>query len=380
MHQRVTRKKKRTRKAPLLALDLFSGCGGLSLGLRQAGFQVIGAIDVDELAVETYRANHKHVRVWRRNIRWLRPRLLMRELGLRPGQLDLLAGCPPCQGFSNIRTLNGSRVVDDPRNDLIRDFLRFVRALRPKAIMMENVPGLLNDARFAQFVKKLRAMGYKPKFKVLDTASFGVPQRRKRMILLAGRSNRLTFAKPARKKRTVGEAIGSLPRPGKSGDKLHDLPALRDPRIKKLIKQIPRNGGSRIDLGSGYQLPCHRRCDGFKDIYGRMSLNDVAPTITSGCINPSKGRFLHPRQDRAITLREAALLQTFSRRYKFSLRRGKYPIAEMIGNALPPQFIKRHAAQVRSYLERRSRRGKRRTSSARPSSRKTHSRSARSRR
>jgi len=114
---------------------------------------------------------------------------------------------------------------------------------------------------------------------------------------------------------------------------------------------IPKDGGSRSDLGLERQLACHRRCDGFKDVYGRMKWDDVAPTITSGCINPSKGRFLHPEQDRAITLREAALLQGFDMSYRFPIHRGRYPLAELIGNAIPAEFVRRQAAVLRQRLE-----------------------------
>jgi Site-specific DNA methylase len=117
-----------------------------------------------------------------------------------------------------------------------------------------------------------------------------------------------------------------------------------------LIRAIPKNGGSRNDLDKQYQLRCHARCDGFRDVYGRMAWNDVAPTITSGCINPSRGRFLHPEHDRAITLREAALLQTFPLDYLFSLRRGRYAAAALIGNALPPKFAHAQAVAVKKYL------------------------------
>ena len=121
-------------------------------------------------------------------------------------------------------------------------------------------------------------------------------------------------------------------------------------RSRTLIRLIPKDGGSRLDLGRQRQLGCHRRCDGFKDVYGRMAWDDVSPTVTGGCVNPSKGRFLHPTKNRCVTLREAALLQSFPPTYRFSLRRGKFPAAQMIGNALPPEFIRRHAKQVGKHL------------------------------
>jgi len=275
---------------------------------------------------------------------------VLRELDLRPGQLDLLAGCPPCQGFSAMRSLNGHQPVVDGRNDLVLQVERFVRGLRPKAVMLENVPALVRDRRLKGLVTSLKKMGYSVTMEVLDASRFGVPQRRRRMILVAGRHGPIQLAGEDSRRVTVRDAIGVLPASGQSGDPLHDLSEKRLPKIARLISRIPKDGGSRRDLGSSDQLDCHRRCDGFHDVYGRMAWADVAPTITSGCVNPSKGRFLHPEEDRAITLREAALLQGFPLDFKFDLRRGKYAVAEMIGNALPPEFIRRHAVEIRKSV------------------------------
>jgi DNA (cytosine-5)-methyltransferase 1 len=167
------------------AIDLFSGAGGMTLGLKQAGFAVIGAVEIDGLAVETYRANHPEVQVWEKDISKLRAPTMMRKLRLAAGELDLLAGCPPCQGFSTLTTMNGAYVVDDPRNDLVLAFIRFTRALRPKAVMFENVPGLQRDGRFRRLQRELERLGYAVNAAVLDAADYGVPQRRKRLIALA---------------------------------------------------------------------------------------------------------------------------------------------------------------------------------------------------
>jgi len=335
------------------AIDLFCGCGGLTLGLKQAGFNVIGAVEIDSLAVETYKANHPEVHVWQRDIQGLTIGWVKRKLQLKKGELDLLAGCPPCQGFSSTRTLNGGYGVRDKRNKLIMEYLRFVEGLMPKAIMMENVPGLRNYWRFKGFCRELKALGYQVNHNVLNAADYAVPQRRKRLILLASKGRKIEFAKKARCGRTVFDAIGGLKKAGKSGDKLHDLPERRTEKVKKLIRMIPKDGGSRMELGKRQQLACHKKCDGFKDIYGRMAWDKVAPTITSGCTNPSKGRFLHPKKNRAITLREAALLQTFPADYYFPSNEGKGNIALMIGNALPPEFVKRHAFKTAQYLRER---------------------------
>lgn len=332
------------------AIDLFSGCGGLSLGLRQAGFSVIGAIDLDPLATSTYRMNHKAAEVIEQDIGAVDPRSVMAKLGLKEGELDLLAGCPPCQGFSTLRTLNGRKSIDEPMNDLIFDFSRFIKAFRPKTVMVENVPGLTRDARLVRFTKSLAALGYKYRFDVFDAADYGVPQRRRRMILLAALAERPDFARPASKRVTVRSAIEELPLPGWANDPAHDYPVARATRVVELIKQVPKDGGSRTDLGSHAQLPCHQKSDGFSDVYGRMSWSAPSPTITGGCINPSKGRFLHPQQDRAITVREAALLQGFPRTYKLDMSRGRYPAAQMIGNAFPPQFAARHAKVLHAIV------------------------------
>lgn len=345
----------RKKAAPPRALDLFSGCGGLTLGLKRAGFRVVGAIEIDALAAETYRGNHGDVALWCDDIRNLSASAILRSLGLRRGDLDLLAGCPPCQGFSRMKTLNGRHRMRDPRNDLVLDFLRFVRVLRPKAVMLENVPGLARNRRARVLAQALRSMGYNVTHDVLDAADYGVPQRRRRFILLAGRrGGEIPFASKARRTITVREAFARISRRRAKNDPLHNLPERRQPHVQDFIRLIPRDGGSRHDLGTRRQLACHVRCDGFRDVYGRMAWDSVSPTITSGCCNPSKGRFLHPAKNRAITLREAALLQSFPVHYEFSLRRGKYPAAEMIGNALPPEFIRRHALQVHRFLARDS--------------------------
>jgi DNA (cytosine-5)-methyltransferase 1 len=335
----------------LTAIDLFSGCGGLSLGLKKAGFQVLAAVELDELAAETYLQNLRGTLVLRSDIRRISASAMMKECGLERGELDLLAGCPPCQGFSTLRTLNGHTDIDEPMNDLVFQFRRFVRALLPKTIMMENVPGLAKDDRLKYFCRSLKALGYSVKFDVLDAADFGVPQRRRRMILIASRLGEVEFAPKQKRPVTVRDAIGALPAPGSNDDKLHIRSAKRSAKIEALIRKIPRNGGSRTSLGAEHQLPCHRKTNGFKDIYGRMAWDKPAPTITGGCINPSKGRFLHPVAHRAVTLREASLLQNFPRRYRFPLSQGTYAVAQMIGNAFPPAFAACHARKLARHIQ-----------------------------
>ena len=338
----------------LKAIDLFCGAGGLTLGLKKAGFDVLAGVEVAEPAISTYISNHKDHRVFGEDIKNISPKLMMEELGINVGELDLLAGCPPCQGFSTHRTRNKVSSVKDSRNDLVFEFLRFVKAILPKTIMMENVPGLAKDERVKSLLISLRKLGYKidaDSVKIKDAADFGVPQRRKRMILIASRYGLIEEPKKARKRQTVRDALSNLKKAGISGDVLHDTLPNRESRIVELIKIIPKDGGSRSDIPRRYWLPCHiKKPNSYTDVYGRMAWDDVAPTITGGCNQPSKGRFLHPSENRGITFREAALLQGFPKSYKFNMSLGKDAVALMIGNALPPEFIRRHAYMIKKHI------------------------------
>jgi DNA (cytosine-5)-methyltransferase 1 len=320
----------------------------MSQGFKQAGYDVIGAIEIDADAVGVYRLNHPEVYTWSQDIREMAIETILKQLGISKGELDLLGGCPPCQGFSTLRTFNGHKWTRDKQNDLIFEFQRLVLGLKPKRVMMENVPGLFDNSRLKKFQAALEAAGYLVKADVLNVAEYGVPQRRRRLVLLASRVSDVDFAKPTAKARTVRDAIGTMPIAGESGDALHDLPEKRSRRVAARIRQVPADGGSRSALPSRLKLKCHKKSDGFKDVYGRMAWDEPAPTITTGCFNPSKGRFLHPEANRAITMREAALLQSFPKSYKFPAELGKVKVATMIGNALPPRFIQCHAKQMLS--------------------------------
>jgi DNA (cytosine-5)-methyltransferase 1 len=332
------------------AIDLFSGCGGLTQGLRDAGFSVGVAVEIDALAAETYSANHPEVRLFNADIREITATQIMDACGLAKGELDLLASCPPCQGFSRIRLNNKKERMDDPRNRLIDEVLRLVSEICPKVVMLENVPNLSRYTRYLEFKRKLRKLGYEISEQILDVADFEVPQRRKRLVVFASRVGRFSPLTTIGKIKTVRDTIGEFPFEILDNDPLHNLGEQRSERILRLIKAIPKDGGSRTALPVDLTLNCHKNREGFYDVYGRMRWDDVAPTITGGCINPSKGRFLHPVEDRAITLREAALLQSFPFNYIFSLRRGKYAVAKMIGNALPPLFSRIQAEAIKNHL------------------------------
>lgn len=327
------------------AIDLFCGAGGLSLGLRQARFRVAAALDVSPLATESYRMNFPRVPLLCRDIRAVTGSELLRRAGLEGAEVDLLAGCPPCQGFSALRTKGRQSAVDDHRNDLLLEFLRLAREIRPRFVLLENVPGLARDDLFKQFVDGLKEIGFGVASSVLDSADFGTPQRRRRLVVVAGFDSQPRLMQGEAEGRTVRDAIGGFAgTAGHSGDPLHDHGEQRAERVQSVIQSIPKDGGSRADLGPDAQLDCHRQAEAHgagwgREPYGRMAWDSLASTITGGCVNPSKGRFLHPDEDRAITLREALLLQGFPPDYRLSLKRGKYAAAELVGNAIPPPFV-----------------------------------------
>ena len=226
--------------------------------------------------------------------------------------------------------------------------------------MMENVPGLASDKRMDRILVRLRQLGYTvPEqrdevVRVLNASSYGVPQRRRRMILMTTMDGVVPFAPAQDSLATAGAALDAVAlgvgQAGCSDDPAHDHGEARSEKVKAFIRDIPHNGGSRSDLPDDRQLGCHGRVSGFYDVYGRIDPAKPSVTITSGCINPSKGRFLHPTEDRTITVREAAALQSFPLDYVLSMSRGKGPAALMVGNAFPPLLIEPHAVRLREHL------------------------------
>ena len=340
------------------AIDLFSGCGGLTSGLRSAGFEVLAAIEKDSDSANTYTANHRSVVVYNKDIRRVTAKSLLERLGLEKGELDLVAGCPPCQGFTR---LTEKSLRNDPRNELIYEYLRFVRVLRPQVCMLENVPGLLSRGKeiFDDFCAGVESLGYIINCQVLELADYGVPQFRKRLVMLAGLGRKIEIPPPThcdplagrtasqRPWRTVQQAIRFLPRPprrsrvvaGKTHPRYRwhfSRDITRDVRLR-LLYAID-SGKGRVALPPSLRLKCHQRHpNGYYDVYGAMSWDSPSPTITSGCTNASKGRFGHPSSPRPLTATEAAKLQTFPLTYKFE-GSGLESVAVQIGNALPKRF------------------------------------------
>lgn len=332
-----------------VAIDLCAGCGGMSEGIRQAGFRVIAAVEIDQHASRTYRLNHPETQLLEQDIRTVDPQTFKEILGDQ--QLHLLAACPPCQGFSSIRRLNRDQPVDDHRNDLILEVLRLVEALRPFVVMLENVPGLVDYKLFSLMVKRVEQAGYYVDYRVLNVADYEVPQRRKRLVLMASLRPGLKVPQLNLPRKTVRDIIGQLESVEVTSDPVHRIYPRHRNKVQERIALTPKDGGSRSDLPETYQLSCHKRPNvGFHDVYGRLRWNDVSATITGGCLNPSKGRFLHPEENRCITAREAALLQTFPPDYRFPYDMPRQAIASQIGNALPPKFCFHHAKHILHHI------------------------------
>lgn len=339
-------------------IDLFSGCGGSSLGFKKAGFKIVAAVDIDHSACETYALN-VGVQPIEGDLRNVTGEQILKRAGLKRGEVDIVVGCPPCQGFSSLRrTKKGNS--PDRRDDLLMVFAQRIVEIYPRMVIFENVSGIMRGrgkAFLRKFIKELKRYRYFSIGKLLDAANFGVPQHRKRLILIFAREEAITddllphlpeetHADPQLAEDeglspwvSVLDAIADLP-PLKSGEEdpnipLHKAPDHREKALR-IIKSVPKNGGSRRSLPKHLWLPCHKRLNGrgAESVYGRMAWSDPSPTITSRCTVPACGRFIHPDQDRAITPREAAHLQSFDDHHCFvgSLE----SITWQIGNAMPP--------------------------------------------
>lgn len=335
-----------------IAVDLFAGAGGFSLAAIEAGFNIAFAIENDLHAVATYKKNilrhdaARNAKIYDRSILEYCATTIQSE-ALAHQHCDLLLGGPPCQGFSAHRILGAG--VNDPRNQLLLAYFDFVNAIRPKVFLVENVPGLLWE-RHKHFLEQFYAEGAKSDYRlfqpvVLDARDFGVPQRRKRVFILGVREDLSAngFVWPPEPTHFAASKVGKGQKPWVScadvfkpapNDDENDLHMNHGTELVEAFRNTPLNGGSRKD--SGRVLPCHKEHDGHKDVYGRIDPEQPAPTMTTACINPSKGRFVHPTQHHGITLRQAARIQTFPDDFTFT--GGLTAAGRQIGNAVPVEL------------------------------------------
>lgn len=341
-------------------VDLFCGVGGLTCGLEAAGLNVIAGYDLDSSCEYTYTYNNNAIFI-NRNIELVTGKEIKKLL--RGYEVKILAGCAPCQPFSRHQKDKKNRKKHKDWK-LLYQFGRLVQEVKPHIVSMENVPELENEQVFKDFVKVLEDLKYKVTYTVINAADYGVPQRRKRLLLLASRIKKIQLINPTHQQPvTVRQVIGNLP-PIAAGeqnenDSLHITATLSEINLQRIQHSI--QGGTWRDWPEELVLDCHKKDSGqsYSSVYGRMMWDDVAPTITTQFIGYGTGRFGHPEQDRALTLREGALIQTFPQSYSF-VPQGEAVIlknvARHIGNAVPPRLgeiiglsIKEHCETKRRY-------------------------------
>lgn len=324
------------------AIDLFCGAGGLTHGLIKSGIKVQIGVDIDPICKYPYTINN--------NVKFiLKPveELTGSELKsyLPEDGVSLLAGCAPCQTFS---TYNHKAKQSDKRWWLLLQFSRLINEVQPNLVTMENVPGLIHQNVYHSFVTSLKRNGYYVKTIIIDCAHYGIPQHRNRLVLLASKYGEIVLLSPeefGRKRSTVKDAIGALPYIGAGtshpNDPLHQSSALSNLNLERIKSSIP--GGTWKDWDKSLVAICHQKNSGktYKSVYGRMQWEKPSPTITTQFLGFGNGRFGHPVQNRAISLREGAILQSFPPDYQFSSPSNpviKTQVARLIGNAVPPKL------------------------------------------
>jgi DNA (cytosine-5)-methyltransferase 1 len=342
-----------------VAIDLFAGAGGASLGLRRAGYRVRLAVEIDKVTAKSYQLNHGGSHLLVEDIRALDPYRVMLDLKIAKGSVDLLQACPPCQTWSSL----GRRDPNDERNQLITDVADWIRSLAPKAFVVENVPGLRDDRKFRTFLRTLRRSGYGCRAYIVDATEFGVPQRRRRLIVIGLRGadgrklpRRLSDRLPKGFRTRAPSAAKQIARAEDMRDDPLQRPRSMSPELLARVAAIPVNG-NRFDLPDDLVLSCHKKLRNRRATasYGRIPTTGPSATLTTRCTTPACGAYLHPTQDRGITLREAALLQTFPLNYRFS---GPYgAIERQIGNAIPVRLAEGIARVMNSLLSPASPRG-----------------------
>jgi DNA (cytosine-5)-methyltransferase 1 len=325
----------------LSAVDLFCGAGGLSLGLKRAKVKVVAGFDIDARCKYPFRSNIR-AKFFEQDVRTVTGDQLIRLWV--PGSVRVLAGCAPCQPFSSHR--RGADTSKDDAWPLLDEFGRLVKETKPELVTMENVPRILKAAVFHRFIKTLLDLEYAVDYRSRLCAEYGLPQMRRRLVLVASRIGPIEIPAPTRNPgefATVSGAIRGLPSlkngQSDSADPLHASRTLSSTNLLRI--QASKPGGTWRDWPEELRAPCHQKETGssFASVYARMEWDKPSPTITTEFHNFGSGRFGHPEQDRALTLREGAILQGFPPSYKFVSPGDKVelePMARLIGNAVPP--------------------------------------------
>lgn len=336
-------------KGRIRVFDFFSGCGGTSAGLREAGMEIVFGLDFDADAAATFKANFPEAKFYNKDVTRLKANSINKLVGEDRKAPILFCGCAPCQPFSQ---QNGSRSKKDDRIPLLAHFGRFIRYHKPEFVLVENVPGLqkitAEDGPLPSFTKLLKRLKYSVTVDTIDCCDYGVPQKRKRLVLLASKLGNIELPSRSHGPRTensaystVGEWISGLPAiaAGESCPSVKNHCASNlSPKNLTRIRATPVAGG-REDWPTKLRLKCHKNHDGHSDVYGRLRADLPASALTTRCISLSNGRFGHPTQARAISVREAAKLQTFDDAFEFS--GSMTSMARQIGNAVPVLLARR---------------------------------------
>lgn len=337
------------------AIDLFCGIGGLTYGLRKAGVDVLAGLDNDKTCAYAYEKNNK--------AKFIEADIADYDFNemksmFSGDSVKVLVGCAPCQTFSsNTFKIDQQTKESDKRWTLIDYFTEAVKVIKPEVISMENVRGLTKTQVFKDFVKDLDNLGYKVDFDVLYLPEYGVPQNRSRMVLIGSRIGEIKIPKKTHSKDeyvTAGEVIRDLPQIGAGGislsDPLHRSKNLSELNLKRIQQSKPK--GTWRDWDPELLPNCYRKPSGstYTAVYGRMSWDEVAPTITTQFFSFGSGRFGHPEQDRALSIREGAIIQTFPRDYDFGTNTAISTIGRHIGNAVPPKLGEILGSAIKAHV------------------------------
>lgn len=340
-------------------VDLFCGIGGLSYGMKSKGFRILKGFDLDETCQYAYESNNDAIFVYM-DVR----RVTKEDIAplYSKDAIRVLAGCAPCQPFSSYAFKNKNK--DQEKYNLLDEFGRLVKEVQPDIVTMENVPAITSfklKSVLADFVQTLKEEGYYVNYQVVFCPSYGIPQTRKRLVLLASKKGEIRLIPPTHSEDnyvTVYDAIGSLPalKAGECSptDPLHRCRALSEINMRRI--QATSYGGGWQDWPEELLLSCHKKKEGksFGSVYGRMVWEKPAPTMTTLCTGLGNGRFGHPVQNRAISIREAALFQTFPFTYKFFRSDQEISLTKAsryIGNAVPPRLGEVIAESIWQHLE-----------------------------
>lgn len=324
------------------AIDLFCGIGGLTYGLQQAKIKVIAGLDNDESCAYSYTTNNDGTDFICTDVSKYNFEAMKKMYS--KGSIKVLAGCAPCQTFST-HAHKVKNKENDKRWNMIGHFFRGIKEIEPDIISMENVRGITKTDIFSKFVKNIESMGYKVSYEVINCADYGIPQNRNRLVFLASKLGDIAVPTKTHSKENrvaIQEIIKDLPKI-KSGethpnDKVHVSRNLMDINIKRIRQS--KQGGTWRDWDKKLLPNCYKKASGqtYSTVYGRMSWDKVSPTITTQFSSYGSGRFGHPEQDRAISVREGALLQTFPEEYDFGKEIRTVEVSRHIGNAVPPKL------------------------------------------